>query len=204
MKSSSCTSGCGQRYRSSGSRSSGKCQPLAPCLLKAAIMARGSTRGSCQSLFLAHIKAPYSSEGGSSEGGSSGGSGGGNCQLLAPCPRRATLRAGSARAAVALDAATAKGSAGSAGAAGAAGAVEAAAATASARAAATASTTSTPSTPSTPELSPVCVWVRRLPWTASREEVVQALGQACKGEVEVHVDGPKRKQRGPAAAADHR
>lgn len=162
-------------------------------------MARGSTGGSCQSFFLAPIKAAYSSEGGSSEGGSSGGSGGGNCQLLAPCPRRAMFRAGAARAAAAFESMAAKGSAG------AAGAVKAAAATAIAGAAGVAaSTTSTPSTPSTPELSPVCVWVRRLPWTASREEVVQALGQACKGEVEVHVDGPKRKQRGPAAAADHR
>lgn len=130
------------------------------------------------------------------EGGSSGGSGGGNCQLFAPCPRRAMFRAGAARAATAVESVAAKGSAE------AAGAVEAAAATVSARAAGVAG--STPSTTSTPELSPVCVWVRRLPWTASREEVVQALQQACKGKVEVHVDGPKRKQRGAAAAADHR
>lgn len=30
------------------------------------------------------------------------------------------------------------------------------------------------------------------------------LAQACKGEGEVHVDGSKCKQLGPAAASDHR
>lgn len=54
------------------------------------------------------------------------------------------------------------------------------------------------------EVSLKTLWIRRLPWTLSRDEIQAALRVAAPEALEVTLPPPKGKARGKAFGADHR